>query len=424
MSAEILSFDLVIVGAGPAGLCFARALRNSGLRIGLVERLDAGTLAAPAYDGREIALTQRSARLLRELDVWNILPAADLAPLRMARVLNGLSTEGLDVTPSGHGDTELGYLISNHHIRQAAFAVVHDQPNVSLLASTAVSAVTTDASRARVTLNDGRLLEARLVVAADTRFSETRRAIGIPARHRDFGKTMLVCKMAHETPHEGVATEWFGHEQTLAVLPLNGNRSSIVVTLRHVEIDALRKLPVAKFEREIERRFLSRLGKMTLETERYAYPLVGVYPGKFTTTRYAAVGDAAVGMHPVTAHGFNLGLIGTDALANLVCGAAAAGRDIGNADLLAHYDRDHRRATLPLYLATNAIVGLYTADSPPARFLRKALLGVARRVTPVSAALSGLLMQGALPSGATRDALARLLPPRAVTRDRSRPRMA
>jgi len=415
MSTEVLSFDLVIVGAGPAGLCFARALRDTGLRIGLVERLDAAALAAPAYDGREIALTQRSARILRDLGVWERLPAADLAPLRTARVLNGLSPDGLDVTPTARGATELGYLISNHHIRRAAFEEVRDQANVTLLAGSTVSAVTTDAARGRVTLADGRVLETRLVVAADTRFSETRRAIGIPARHRDFGKTMLVCKMALETPHEGIATEWFGHDQTLAVLPLNDNRASIVVTLRHVEIDALRRLPVEDFEREMERRFLSRLGRMTLESERYAYPLVGVYPGRFTSTRYAAVGDAAVGMHPVTAHGFNLGLVGTDALARLLCAAAAAGRDIGAATLLDQYDRDHRRATLPLYLATNAIVGLYTADSPPARFLRGALLGIARRATPVSMVLSGLLMQGALPGGPPRAPLAGLLPRRAAS---------
>ena len=413
MAADVLSFDLVIVGAGPAGLCFTRALRDSGLRIALVERLDASALADPPYDGREIALTQRSARILQNLGVWARLPAADLAPLRAARVLNGLSTDGLDVTPTPRGATELGYLISNHHIRRAAFEEVRDQPNVTLLPGTTVSAVTTDTSGGRVALADGRVLEARLVVAADTRFSETRRAIGIPARHRDFGKTMLVCKMALENPHEAIATEWFGHEQTLAVLPLNDNRASIVVTLRHVEIDALRRLPVAEFEREIERRFLSRLGRMSLESERYAYPLVGVYPGRFTATRYAAVGDAAVGMHPVTAHGFNLGLIGTDTLAGLLGAAAAGGHDIGAATLLDRYDREHRRATLPLYLATNAIVALYTTDSPPARLLRGALLGIARRATPVSAALSGLLMQGALPSGFARPTLAALLPRRA-----------
>jgi ubiquinone biosynthesis UbiH/UbiF/VisC/COQ6 family hydroxylase len=248
-----------------------------------------------------------------------------------------------------------------------------------------------------------------LVVAADTRFSETRRAIGIPARHRDFGKTMMVCRMTHEVPHEGIATEWFAHQQTLAVLPLNGNRSSIVLTLRHVEIEAIRRLPPAEFALEMERRFLSRLGRMTLDSERFAYPLVGVYPSRFVSTRYAAIGDAAVGMHPVTAHGFNLGLIGEDTLSRLLIEASTRGEDIGAQGLLDRYDRSHRQATLPLYLATNAIVGLYTAESPPARALRSALLGVARLAKPVSSVLSGLLMQGALPEGGPRSAVRGLL---------------
>ena len=122
-----------------------------------------------------------------------------------------------------------------------------------------------------------------------------------------------------------------------------------------------------------------------------------------------------LGMHPVTAHGFNLGLIGTETLARLLCTAATGGLDIGEPPLLARYDREHRRATLPLYLATNAIVGLYTTDSPPARFLRSALLGLARHATPVSAVLSGLLMQGALPNGPPRPSLATLLPRRTTS---------
>ncbi len=408
MATEALDFDLLIVGGGPVGLCFARALRGTGLRLALVEKQPLSALAEPGYDGREIALTQRSARLLRELEVWERLPATDLAPLRSARVLNGVATEGFDVRP-GAGATELGFLISNHLIRRAAFGAAREQSDLTLIPAASVIGLTTDSGGVQVTLGDGRVLTGRLVVAADTRFSETRRAIGIPAHHHDFGKTMLVCRMTHEVPHEGIATEWFAHQQTLAVLPLNGNRSSIVLTLPHVEIEAARRLAPAAFEREMERRFLSRLGRMTLDSERFAYPLVGVYPSRFTTARYAAVGDAAVGMHPVTAHGFNLGLLGVETLSRLVIEASGRAEDIGSQRLLDRYDRTHRRATLPLYLATNAVVGLYTAESAPARALRSALVGFARRVRPVSAVISGLLMQGALPEGGPRAAVARLL---------------
>jgi 2-polyprenyl-6-methoxyphenol hydroxylase-like FAD-dependent oxidoreductase len=132
---------------------------------------------------------------------------------------------------------------------------------------------------------------------------------------------------------------------------------------------------------------------MSLASERYAYPLVAVYPSRFVSRRYAVIGDAAVGMHPVTAHGFNLGLVGQDTLAGLVRAAHTRGADIASDEVLQRYDRAHRRATLPLFLATNAIVRLYTDDSPPARLVRGALLGAASRVAPIGSLLTRILMQ-------------------------------
>lgn len=388
-------YDVVIVGGGPAGLSLAAALRASGLRLALVERHGPSALASPAYDGREIALTRRSQRLLESLGIWARIEPAAVSALNGARVLNADSDDALDVVAPAGAPGALGYLVSNHLIRRAAFAAVDGQPNLTLIGAAAVGLVETEESGALVVLDDGRRLHARLVVAADARFSATRRAMGIPARQRDFGKTMLVCRMRHERAHGSIALEWFGERQTLAVLPLNGNESSIVLTLPHAQIERLKGLAPADFAIEMRRRLADRLGALELASERYAYPLVAVYPSRFVATRFATVGDAAVGMHPVTAHGFNLGLVGVDALASLVTDAAARGEDIGGARLLARYDAQHRRATLPLYLATNAIVGLYTARSLPARLLRRALMKVAAHVPFVPTTLAALLMDDA-----------------------------
>jgi len=219
--------------------------------------------------------------------------------------------------------------------------------------------------------------------------------MGIAARHVDYGKTMLVCRMALELPHHQQAWEWFAHRQTLALLPLNGNRASIVLTLPHAQIQCTLALPAGEFDREMQDRFLGRLGRMTLESERHAYPLVGVYPDRTVANRFATVGDASVGMHPVTAHGFNLGLLGQYTLSRMIAGAVRRGGDIGSSFLLHRYEFAHRRASLPLYLGTNAIVRLYTDESPPARVARSALLRIASRFPPVSAGLSRFLSQGA-----------------------------
>jgi len=387
-------FDVIVVGGGPAGLCFAASLQGTPLRIALIERLEEKALAEPAYDGREIALTLRSVGTLRELGVWQRLPGEHVAPLHGARVFNGDSLESLDLQAPATAAPQIGYLVSNHLLRHAAYQVARANEQVSWFMQARISDVSCGAEAVRVGLEQGPVLEAKLLVSADSRLSETRRARGIAARLHDFGRTMLVCRMTHEIAHQRIAWEWFGHHQTLARLPLNGQRSSVVLTLPHAHITRLLGLTSDAFERELERRFAGRLGRMGLDSERFAYPLMGVYASRFVAERYAAIGDAAVGMHPVTAHGFNFGLSGQALLARLLREARRAQRNIADAGLLAHYERAHRQATLPLYLATNALVRLYTDETAPARFARRTLLSLARHLPPIGSTLSRLLMQG------------------------------
>ena len=384
--------DVAIIGAGPAGLSLALSLAQQGRSVALVERLPAATLAAPPYDGREIALTQGSASLLRTLGAWDKLSEADIAPLGEAVVLNGPSTRALRFHAAG---TQLGHLVPNHRIRQTLFEAAAAQPNIHLIANTAATDIATTADTATLTLSDTCQIAARLIVAADTRFSEMRRRVGIPARMLDFGKTMLVCRMAHALPHNAIATEWFGIGQTIAILPLHGNQSSLVITLPAQQAARLAALPEAAFNAEITQRYAARLGDMHLVGTRHLYPLVAVYASRFVGQRLALVGDAAVGMHPVTAHGFNFGLDSQHTLAALIGKAAAAGRDIGAPGVLHQYQMQHRRATRPLFLATNATVKLYTDDRLPARLLRGAALHASATLAPVRRAVVDRLLQPA-----------------------------
>lgn len=386
--------DIAVVGAGPAGLCFARALAATGLRITLLERQPETALADPPFDGREIALTHRSVRLLRRLDVWQRIPEQEISPLRDARIVNGLSPRALHVDHRDAGRDALGYLVPNHWIRKAAFDAVREVPSVTVRTGVRVSGACADAKEARVTLSDGSTLTARLLVAADSRFSETRRTMGIAARLHDFGKSMLVCRMAHEADHQQTAVEWFDHGQTLAILPLRGRRCSVVLTLPGHEMGSIEAMSEAEFGDEMTRRLRGRLGAMVQIGTRHVYPLVGVYPARFAATRFALIGDAAVGMHPVTAHGFNFGLLGQQTLADQVTAAWRCGEDIAAASRLARYEREHRRATLPLYLATGAIVGLFTDDRAPARLAREWALRAGAGFAPFGRALAKFLADG------------------------------
>jgi ubiquinone biosynthesis UbiH/UbiF/VisC/COQ6 family hydroxylase len=212
--------------------------------------------------------------------------------------------------------------------------------------------------------------------------------MGIAADMHDFGKSMLVCCMTHDKPHHHAAWEWFGYGQTLALLPMYDGRSSVVVTLQSQQIEKLNQLDADAFARDIEHRFEGRLGQMSLISSRHVYPLIGVYPKRFVGKRFATVGDAAVGMHPVTAHGFNFGLAGIDTLSRAIRDAHAAHRDIASDALLQRYERAHRMATWPLYQATRVIADMYTRDSLPAKFARDVLLRIAEKVTPFKRAVA------------------------------------
>ncbi|QSX74294.1 5-demethoxyubiquinol-8 5-hydroxylase UbiM [Lysobacter arenosi] len=406
---ETLDTDVTIIGAGPVGLCLARALSSAGLDITVVDRQARSALSTPAFDGREIGLTHRSRAHMQQLGLWQRLAAEDVSPLRDMQVLNGDSLQSMHVSHRGSGRDQLGYLVSNQGIRAAAFAAVGEADDIRLLDSARVTDVDSDADCARVRLEGGRELVSKLLVAADSRFSETRRAFGIGTRMFDVGRSMLVCRVTHDIPHHDIAWEWFGVGQTLARLPLGsaqplGHRSSLVLTLPAREMRGIQALDEEAFAREMERRSGGRLGAIHSVSERHVYPLVTTYPRRFSGDRFALIGDAAVGMHPVTAHGFNFGLMSVQTLAREILQATAAGTDIAAPERLARYDREHRRATLPLYLATRGIVGLYTDDRRPV--LRAALLRVGDGLVPFKRLLVASLTDDGtrLPRAALRPA--------------------
>ena len=374
--------DVAIIGAGPVGLCLARALGLQGLRVALVERQPEATLAEPAFDGREIALTHGSLRLLGEQGVLAHIPADQVFALRSAKVMDRDLAHELRIGPEDGGQERLGSLVANHLIRRAAWRAVQETPGIDLHADARILSVHTGADEARLQLHDGSTLRARLLVAADSRFSETRRALGIDADLHDFGKSMLVCRVRHELPHQHAAWEWFGLGQTLALLPLDEHLAGAVVTLPGEQARALSELEPAAFAAELERRYGGRLGAMELVGSRHVYPLVATWARRFAGTRLALAGDAAVGMHPVTAHGFNLGLASVERLSDLAATAIAQGRDLGDPFGLARYQRRHRRGSWPLFQATRAIVGLYTDERAPARWLRGAALRASGALAP------------------------------------------
>ncbi|TYT25322.1 5-demethoxyubiquinol-8 5-hydroxylase UbiM [Luteimonas viscosa] len=388
-----MNVDIAIVGAGPAGLCFARSLAGSGLSIAIVERQPAAAIAEPAFDGREIALTHASRAILERLGLWQRFEAGEVSELGDAEVIDGDASRGLLVSAADGRSPQLGWLVPNHLIRRAAYELVAGQPEVELMTGREVRGVAREAGRIVLSLDDGGRIQARLLVAADSRFSQVRRMLGIGARSYDHGRRMLVARLAHERPHGHVAREWFDYGQTLALLPLNGDRASVVLTLPPQEMAAIEVLDDVAFAADMQRRLRGRLGTMGAIGTRHVYPLVSVFADRFTASRAALVGDAAVGMHPVTAHGFNLGLQGQATLAEAVLRAQGEGRDIGSDAVMDQYRRRHRAAAWPIYAATRLVVRVFTDDRAVARGLRGAILRVANALPPFRRAIAARLTE-------------------------------
>ncbi|WP_075632241.1 5-demethoxyubiquinol-8 5-hydroxylase UbiM [Novacetimonas hansenii] len=383
--------DVTIIGGGPVGLATALSLEALGLSVMVLERAPAAALAEAPFDGREIALTHHSVGVLKALGAWPHIPEVAISPLREARVETGRRNHPLTFDTRGRGVEALGYLVSNHLIRRALYAQATQRPGITIKAGTATQYVRNGRGDMTV-IHDGGEETSRLVVAADGRFSQIRRMQRIGAIMHDFHRSMLVCRMAHESPHHHVATQWFDEGQTVALLPVNGGASSIVLTLPPDRIEALRLMERDAFNDQIMQRVGNRLGRMRLVSTRHVYPLRGVYAHRFATPGFVLVGDAAVGMHPITAHGFNLGLKGQETLAQEIGAVMEKGEEIGGLSVLRRFERRHRLATAPLFAATNGIATLYTRDERPFRELRRVGLQVADALSPFKRVVTDMLM--------------------------------
>ncbi len=284
-------YDIVIVGGGPAGLSLASLVGGHGLRIAIVDEWGEEQLAAPAPDGRDIALTHRSVQILKTIGAWSCIARDDIAPIKRACVKNADQVHALNFNHDSTGKAALGHVVSNQSIRAALYQATKERENVEFITGAAANDLDLGGPVAKIALASGAVLEAQLVVAADSRFSAMRRKAGIGADIRDFGHTCIVCRLKHEKPHDGTAYEWFDMDRTLAILPLNNRESSVVLTQPANAAARSMHMSAEAFAADIERRFAGQWGRMELSGTRHVYPLVAVYADRFCARNFALIGD-------------------------------------------------------------------------------------------------------------------------------------
>lgn len=378
--------DVVIIGGGPAGLSAALSLEGVGLTVTVMDPAPLEALQNPSFDGREIALTHHSVALMKSMGIWDRIPQEEISPLKEARVENGEEHNPLIFDTQGKGEEALGYLVPNYWIRKATFEAVQSREGISILPRTSCNKLNCFVDYARVEYANADHHEAvcstKLAVVSDGRFSKIRESLKIGYMLHDFHRHMMVCRMKHERPHHQVALQWFDKGQTVALLPLNNNVTSVVLSLPPDEMNRVRALEPEQFNQEIMKRIQGRLGNMELVSTRHVYPLKTVFANRFETRHTALIGDTAIGMHPITAHGYNFALVAQEILADEVLAGLKRGEGVGAPRQLRHFEKRLRMKTMPMFTLTNTIATLYTREEKGLWRLRKLGMTTANLLKP------------------------------------------
>jgi 2-octaprenyl-6-methoxyphenol hydroxylase len=366
--------DILIVGGGLNGPSMALALAASGLRVTIIDALPRPTRDMAGFDGRSYALALASTRVLAAIGVWDRVMGQS-QPMLQIKASDGRAGTGagpffLHFDHAELDEGPMGYMLEDRFLRPALLAAMDDCPTITQIDGARVVAQHITDSAATVTLDDGRTLTARLLVGCDGRDSPTAARAGIKRTGWDYGQTGLVCAIEHDKPHDGIAHQFFMPAGPLAILPLPGNRSSIVWSERTADAARIHALDDAAYLDVLRPRFGSFLGDIRLAGKRFAYPLKLTIANSFIAPRLALVGDAAHGMHPIAGQGFNFGLRDVAALAEVLTLAQRRGEDIASPLVLDRYQHWRRFDTMLMAVGTDSVNKLFSNDNGVLRGLR------------------------------------------------------
>jgi 2-octaprenyl-6-methoxyphenol hydroxylase len=377
-----LTTDVVIVGGGLAGLTLATALATAGMPVICLDRDTPPTQLEPDFDGRTTALAYCSKQVLEGAGVWQYMERDSEAILDI-RVVDQNSPLFLHYDHQDVNIGPFGWVTDNWVIRNALFKRVAELPGLRHIAPASVTRIERDGRGARVTLADGRVVKARLVVGADGKQSFCRKSAGIGVMKWSYNQSAIICNIRHEQPHGGVAVENFLPGGPFAVLPLTDNRSSIVWSEKTSLVPMYMGLSDEEFTAELHRRIGTWLGKVEVVTKRSAWPLGVLHADRYVADRLALVGEAAHAMHPIAGQGLNMGLRDVAALAEVIVDTWRLGLDVGGAEALARYQRWRRFDNLSLITVTDLLTRLFSNNIGPLKLARDLGMAAVNRMPPL-----------------------------------------
>ncbi|GGA91648.1 2-octaprenyl-6-methoxyphenyl hydroxylase [Brucella endophytica] len=381
-STQTAPVDVLIAGGGYVGLATAVAVKAAATHLRVLV-IDAAPPGSWKNDPRASAIAAAASRMLNRLGCWqSILPEAQ--PITEMIVTDSRTSDPVrpvfltfdgDVTPG----EPFAHMVENRNLNAALHAKAEEM-GVEIIEGVGVENFATGANSVTVTLSDGRALTARLLVAADGVRSRLRERSGIKTVQWDYGQSGIVCTVHHERPHNGRAEEHFLPAGPFATLPLKGNRSSLVWTESTRDAERIVSLDDFRFEAELEQRFGHKLGAIHVEGPRRAFPLGLMLVREYVRPRFALVGDAAHGIHPIAGQGLNLGFRDAAALAEIIVGTDRLGLDIGSLAALERYQSWRRFDTVQMGVTTDLLNRLFSNDITPVRAIRDIGLGLVDRM--------------------------------------------
>lgn len=388
-------YDVIIQGAGMAGLLLARALAPLGLKLALVDAQAVQRWSEADGGLRVIAVTVTSERILRRLGIWQDL--SRISPFRAVQAWDGVAGGSVLFDAAQIDEPHLGHIIENRLIQTALYDRLLQDDELTVLIPAAVRAVQPESDRVLVSLDDGRRLEARLLVGADGVNSGIRKLCRIAVDGHDYRQAGLVTTITTERPHGEVARQRFLPDGPLALLPLSDGRCSIVWSQSTAEAERRLALDEAAFCAELTAASAEMLGQVSGCGPRGAFPLRSQQARSYIASRIALIGDAAHVIHPLAGQGANLGFMDAAVLAEEIARACKADRDLGGEAVLRRFQRRRRGDNVLMQATMDGFHYLFGSASPWLSLPRSAGLSLVNQLPPLKA----LFMQRAM--GLTAD---------------------
>lgn len=401
--------DILVGGGGYVGLSVAVSIKKAAPHLDVMV-VDAAPEDAWKKDARASAIAAAASRMLSALGLWDRM-LSEAQPINRMVITDSRTSDPVrPVFLTFDGEAGPGEPFAHMVPNPALIGPLLDAAKslgVTLRFGTTVETFTTDTRCATATLSTGETVEARLLVACDGAKSKLRDIAGIKTVHWDYSQSGIVTTVEHERPHEGVAEEHFLPAGPFAVLPLPGNRSSLVWTERTADAERLVAADDLVFEEELERRFGHKLGAIRPVGPRRAFPLGLTLARAFVAPRFALAGDAAHGIHPISGQGLNLGFKDVAALAETVVDADRLGLDIGAMNVLERYETWRRFDTFRMGVTTDVLNRLFSNDVAPIRMVRDFGLGLVDRMPALK---SFFIRQASIAGGADPKLLGGTMP--------------